>query len=141
MAHDCPISHAVKLAQETMFREAQRRGMTLKAISLDSDIPYSTLRSYAGNNGATAEMCVSAIRKLHGVLSDDLLSLLTGDGVQIITASDEIDHDSLSEVVRDYLDTKEKAHRADSPAGPAICPTKEKPILDAKATGLKAVGA
>lgn len=141
MAHDCPISHAVKLAQEAMFREAHRRGQSLKAIGLDSGIPYSTLRSYAGHSGATAEMPISCLRKLHGVISNELLSLLTGDGVQVVTASDEIDHDAFSEILRDYMDAKERAHRADSPAGPAICPTQEKPILDAKAAGLKAVGA
>lgn len=45
----------MKAAQETMFRVACR-AKSLKAISLDSAIPYSTLRSYAGHNGDTAEM-------------------------------------------------------------------------------------
>src|SRR5687767_151425 len=67
MATDSEIPHCTKTTQERIFRIAQRQGLTLKAISLDSGIPYSTLRGYAGNNGETAEMPVSALCKLAGV--------------------------------------------------------------------------
>lgn len=137
MAHDCDISHAVKLAQETMFRVAAKNGQSLKAISMDSKIPYSTLRTYAGNNGPTSEMPISALRKLTGVLSDELLSLLMVEGVQLLHAPDCIDHDALCEIAEDYVKTKMAAHRADSPAGPAICPESEQPVLDGKAARLK----
>jgi hypothetical protein len=62
MAHDCTISQQTKATQERIFRIALRDGLTLKAISLDSGIPYSTIRSYAGHNGEPAEMPVSALR-------------------------------------------------------------------------------
>lgn len=64
-------------AQERMFRLAERdNGLSLKAISLDSGIPYDTIRSYAGHKGSQAMMPVSAVNKLAGVIPDDLLSHL-----------------------------------------------------------------
>jgi hypothetical protein len=48
--------------------------LTLKAISLDSGIPYDTLRSYAARDPAM--MPVSALLKLVDVVPDYLLSQL-----------------------------------------------------------------
>lgn len=120
MAIDCNISHQAKEMQERIFRIAQRNGLTMKAISLDSGIPYSTLRSYAGNNGATVEMPVSALYKLVGVIPDELLSLLLPDGRLIVSAPEEIDHDEVAPAMRDYLRRKDEAHHPDSPGGREI---------------------
>lgn len=141
MASDCTILHRMKATQERIFRIACRDGLSLKAISLDSGIPYSTLRSYAGHNGDTAEMSVSAVYKLIGVIPDELLSLLLPEGRAIVRAPEAVDHDALCEAVEDYLQAKMAAHRADSPAGPAICPEKEKPELDAKVVTIGALAA
>lgn len=117
MADEHSISHCTKETQERIFRLAQRGGLTLKAISLDSGIPYSTLRSYAGNNGETAEMPVSALRKLAGIVPDELLSLLLPDGRAIVQVPDEIDHDKIADAFADYLHAKNQAHHPQSPAG------------------------
>ena len=114
------ISH--KDTQERIFRLAQRGGLTLKAISLDSGIPYSTLRSYAGNNGETAEMPVSALSKLAGIVPDELLSLLLPDGRAIVQVPENIDLDEISAAMRDYIDAKERAHHPESEAGREIGP-------------------
>lgn len=106
--------------QERIFRIATRNGLTLKAISLDADIPYNTIRSYAGHNGETAEMPVSAMRKLVGVVPDDLLSLLLPDGRAIVRLPDGIDLDEFEDACRDFLDTKGRAHHVDSPCGREI---------------------
>ena len=92
----------------------------MKAISLDSDIPYGTLRTYAGHSGTTAEMPVSALYRLVGVIPDELLSLLLPAGRQIVQAPESVDHDTLADLVRDYLITKDHAHRPDSPGGREI---------------------
>lgn len=120
MATSSDISHNAKATQERIFRIAQRNGLTLKAISLDSGIPYSTLRSYAGHNGEPAEMPISALAKLVGVIPDELLSLLLPEGRAIVVVPEQIDHDQVAEAFHDYLTCKEQAHRPDSPGGREI---------------------
>ena len=127
MATSSVISH--KDTQERIFRLAQRGGLTLKAISLDSGIPYSTLRSYAGNNGETAEMPVSALAKLAGVVPDELLSLLLPDGRAIVQVPENIDHDEIAAWAETYSAKKLAAHRHDSECHELIGPT-EKAELD-----------
>ena len=112
----------IKATQERIFRIAQRQGLTLKAISLDAQIPYNTLRNYAGNNGETAEMPVSALNKLVGVIPDELLSLLLPQGRVIVQAPSELDHDTIAPILRDYLSAKDDAHHPESEAGRDIGP-------------------
>lgn len=126
MAHDSDIT----ATQERIFRIALRGGLTLKAISLDADIPYNTIRSYAGSGCATAEMPVSAMRKLCGVIPDELLSLLLPDGRQIIRAPESIDHDALSEHLRDWLAEKDHAHHPESPGGREISDCEDAKLRD-----------
>ena len=114
------ISHGTKEMQERIFRIAQRNGLTLKAISLDSGIPYSTLRGYAGHSGEPCEMPVSALVRLIGVIPDELLSLLLPDGHAIVRVPESIDHDEIAAAFHDYLTAKEQAHRPDSPGGREI---------------------
>lgn len=140
MAHDCEISQAVRGAQERIFRIAAKRGLTLKAISLDSGIPYSTLRSYAGHSGETAEMPVSTLRKLTGVVPDELLSLLLTEDRAIVCVPAEIDHDALADAVADYLHMKNAAHHPESPAGRDIADC-ERDNLDSKVVQLPIVRA
>jgi len=137
MATDSEIPHCTKATQERIFRIAQRNGLTLKAISLDSGIPYSTLRSYAGNNGETAEMPVSALCKLTGVVPDELLSLLLPDGRAIVQVPEDIDHDELATAMTDWLATKNQAHHPESPAGRDIAPCEDN-VLRGKFAKVKA---
>ena len=125
MAHEGEISHRSKETQERVFRIAQRDGLTLKAISLDSGIPYSTLRSYAGNNGETAEMPVSALFRLVGVIPDELLSLMLPEGRAIVQVPADIDHDEVANAMADYLAEKQHAHHPESPAGREIAPCED----------------
>lgn len=67
------LANLVLDAQRRIFRLAERdHDLTLKAISLDSGIPYDTLRSYAARDPAM--MPVSALLKLIDVVPDYLLS-------------------------------------------------------------------
>jgi hypothetical protein len=116
MAHD----NEVTATQERIFRIAMRNGLTLKAMSLDSGLPYNTLRSYAGSGCAAAEMPVGALRRLVGIIPDELLSLLLPEGRQIVKAPECINHDELSDHLRDWLSHKDHAHHPDSPDGREI---------------------
>lgn len=135
MADEHNISHRTKAMQARIFRLACKTD-TLKGISLDSGIPYSTLRSYAGHNGEPAEMPISALYKLIGVIPDELLSLLLPDGRHIVQAPGEIDHDEIERVCRDFLATKGEAHHPDSPAGRDIADC-ERETLDVKVVQLR----
>lgn len=137
MADDRDMPHRTKQTQQRIFRIAAREGLTLKAISLDSGIPYSTLRSYAGNNGETAEMPVSALYKLIGVIPDELLSLLLPDGRLIVQAPADIDHDQIAEAMQDYLHAKHAAHHPESEAGREIGPGEDN-VLRGKFAGVRA---
>ncbi len=104
--------------QERIFRLAQRdHGLTLKAISLDSGIGYTTIQSYA--NGGSV-MSIASLYALVDVIPDQLLSLLLPDGHQIVRADEGLDHDKIEDLCRDYVATKAKAHHKDSPAGREI---------------------
>ena len=116
LAHD----NDILATQERIFRIAVRGDLSLKAISLDADIPYNTVRSYAGSGCKTVEMPVSALRKLVGVIPDELLSLLLPPERAIVAVPDGIDMDDFESMCRDFLETKGKAHHADSPAGREI---------------------
>lgn len=125
--------------QKRVFRIAQDRnryGLTLKAISMDAEIGYDSLCDYA--SGAT-EMPLSALRRLIGVVPDELLSLLLPDRL-IVQVPDGIDHDELEKACRDFLATKGAAHHPTSPAGRDLSPG-ESEALNEKAAQLRVVAA
>jgi hypothetical protein len=123
----------IRQRQRTIRNQLDKRGIALKAVAFDSDIPYPTLLSYFPEPGGRdpAQIPGSAIFALCGVLPPDLLSLLVPDGFQIVRAPELIDHDALCELAQDYVATKMKAHRPDSPGGVAIVP-EEEDVLNGK---------
>lgn len=129
------IAERQRASQERVFRLAQRdHGLTLKAISLDSGLGYTTIQSYASGH---AVMSIAGLFKLIGVIPDELLSLLLPDGRHIVEAPDDIDHDALCELASDYVATKTAAHRVDSPAGVEIAACEDN-ALRGKAVRLRA---
>jgi hypothetical protein len=125
--HDDNIVARQKAEQERVFRLAQRdHGLTLKAISLDSKLGYTTVQSYAKGE---AVMSIASLFKLVGVIPDELLSLLLPDGRSIVRVPDNIDHDALCEWADKYVATKIAAHRKDSECEEQIGPG-EKAALD-----------
>lgn len=138
LSPDDNISERQKKTQERIFRLAERdHGLTLKAISMDSKIGYTTIQSYARGQ---AVMSAASLFRLVGVIPDELLSLLLPDGRHIVRAPDEIDHDALCDLAQDYVHTKAAAHRADSEAGVKIGPGEEA-RLRGKVTVLRGVAA
>lgn len=130
----------VKQRQRAMRREMDRRGIALKAVSFDSGLPYSSLVSYFPQDGGAepALMSAAALYALAGAIPSDILSLLLPAGFVIVRAPEEVDHDEVSELVSDYLRTKEQAHRPDSPAGRDLSPC-EDAKLRGKIAPLRAV--
>ena len=131
----------VRERQLVVRREMDRRGVSLKAVSLDSGIPYASVVSYfpGERDKVPATIPGSAIFALCGskALPLDLLSLILPDGFQIVRAPEEIDHDEFETMCRDYLAAKAKAHRADSPSGRELAEC-EREVLDGKVVQLRA---
>lgn len=120
---DSNISDRQKATQERIFRLVARdHGLTLKAISLDSGIGYTTIQSYAKGE---AVMSIASLFRLVGVIPDELLSLLLPEGRVIVRAPEEIDHDEIAGAMQDYLTAKHAAHHPDSPAGRDISPCED----------------
>jgi hypothetical protein len=134
MSPESNITSRQKRVQQTVFREACKRGCTLKAIAMDSGHGYTTVQTWAKGE---AVMSISGLYSLVGVIDDDLLSLLLPDGRQIVRVPEDIDHDAIAEWASEYLAMKAAAHRKDSPGGVDIVPT-EREGLDRKVAQLKA---
>ncbi len=130
----------VRERQLVIRRELDRRGISLKAVAFDAGLPYSSVVSYfpgerdkephTVSGAALFAMCAG------NAIPADLLSLLLPDGFQIVRAPEGIDYDSLCEAAEDFVLTKSRAHRADSPAGPELSEC-ERLALASKATVLK----
>lgn len=136
MAHDCEVAQRMLAAQARVFRVAERDfALTLKAISLDTGIPYNTVRSYAGHNGAPTMMPVSALAKLMGVIPDTLLShLFDPVGKAIVDCtSDDGDHDTLGIDCGNIVGLVSRARHPNSPAGVDISDCEDKVIRLARA--------
>lgn len=134
----------VRDRQLAIRREMDRRDISIKAVALDGGWKDpSTILSYFPNpEGAKepATMSVAALYRLirTGALPVDLLSLLLPEGHLIVKAPVEIDHDTISEAVQDYLHEKERAHHPESEAGREIGPGEDK-VLRLKVARLRAV--
>lgn len=136
----CDGSTIVKQRQLAVRREMERRSISLKAVSLDSGIPYNTLASYlpADPHAEPAQIPGGAIYSLvaGNALPLDLVSLLMPEGVQIVRASENLDHDKIEDLCRDYVATKAQAHHKDSPAGRELSDC-ERAALDVKVIPLR----
>lgn len=128
MAHDDRISLLVREAQKRIFRLAERdQGLSLKAIHLDSGIPYNSIRGYA--SGETI-MAIPAMLKLVGVIPDELLSQLLEPVSKCIadTGTDDGDHDTLASNCIDFASRTARARHPDSPGGVEIVPSEDKEL-------------
>jgi len=132
----------VRSLQRTIRRQLDENGPTLKQVSYDSGIGYTTLQTYFTNeaNAKPSAMPLAALRLLTKAVPLELLSLLLPDGYRIVRVPEAIDHDALCEHLVDYLATKQAAHHPESEAGRDIGPN-EKAALDGKVVTLKALAA
>lgn len=135
------VNMIVRDRQLAIRRELDRRGISLKAIALDSGIPYATVVSYfpGERDRQPATISGAAIYALADAASMplDLLSMLLPARRAVVAIPEGIDHDEAEEGMRDYLACKGKAHRPDSPGGREIAPC-EDAELTAKVMQLRA---
>lgn len=117
-------SEIMRTRQLAIRRELDRRGILLKAVALDSGIPYSTLLSYfPGGDRAVAELPSGALYSLFGAIPDDLLNWLLPEGWAVVRVPAGVDYDQVSAGCRDFISTKDRAHHPESEAGRDIGPT------------------
>lgn len=135
------VNSIVRERQLAIRRELDRRGISLKAVSMDSGIPYPTIVSYFPGERDKLPHTISgsAIFALCDgeALPADILSLLVPTGWQIVRAPEGIDHDALCDQLVDYLATKQAAHHPESECGPALGPN-ETALLDSKVVQITA---
>lgn len=134
----------VRERQSAIRRELDRRGIALKVVAMDAEISYSSITSYfpqaGGDRPAMIPMGVVYALAEARAIPDDLLSLLLPAGCMIVRAPEEIDHDEMERVARDYLAAKGAAHHPDSPDGREISDCEDRD-LDQRAARLVAVAA
>jgi hypothetical protein len=135
----------VRDRQATIRRQMDVRRISIKQVQYDGQLESpSTVLSYfpADEGKQPATMSVASLFRLleTGALPADLLSMLLPAGFQIVRAPEDIDHDEMERVARDYLAAKGAAHHPDSPGGREISAC-EDDALDAKAARLRAVAA
>jgi hypothetical protein len=123
-------STIIRQRQCTIRRQLDARGISLKAVSFDSGIPYPTLLSYFPAEGSRepAVMPCSALYCLVGAIPDDLLSLLLPDGRVIVQVPAEVDHDEAAGAMQDFLIAKAASHHPESEAGREIGPTEDRQL-------------
>jgi hypothetical protein len=129
MACDDRISLLTLEAQQRVFRLAERNhGLKLKTISLDSGIPYNTIRSYSHGE---AVMPLPAFLKLVDVIPDELLSQLLDPVKRCIVRAeegDEPDYDAIGQGALELAGEVQKSRRPDSPGGTNIVPIEKQAI-------------
>ncbi len=132
MTHNDRIATLTLRGQAAMFRRAEREdGLTLKAISIDSGIPYETLRSYAGHKGAPAMMPLSAVNRLAGVIRDNLLSLPFEIADRHLAPNDDDDElDDLGDAADEVAREVRRARHPASPGGTEIIAIEEHRIKE-----------
>lgn len=116
----------VRDRQLVVRREMDRRGISLKAVSFDSGIPYASVVSYfpGERDKVPATISGAALFQLltNEALPLDLMSLILPDGFQFVRAPEGLDHDKLCDLAADYVAEKNRAHHPDSEAGRDIGP-------------------
>lgn len=129
MACDDRITALVLEAQQRIFRLADRDfGLSLKSISLDSGIPYNSIRGYA--SGHTV-LPVPALLKLVGVVPDALLSHLLDPVERHIAPNDnnDSDLDELADAADELAADVRRARHPNSPGGVNIVPIERSGIV------------
>lgn len=134
----------VRERQLVIRREMDRRGISLKAVSLDSGLPYSSIVSYFPGERDKEPHTLSgaAIYALcaGNALPADLLSMILPDGFALVRVPEGVDLDSLADDFADFLRTKNDFHHPESEAGRDLGPT-ERETLTAKVVQIRSAAA
>jgi hypothetical protein len=137
MAHEDRIMALTLGTQRRIGRLAERdHGLSLKAISLDSGIPYNTIRSYFGQSDGMAQavLPVTALVKLIGVVPDYLLSQLLDPAHKRIADQNDgdDDHDTLAANCIDFASRTAAARHPDGPGGVEITEDEDRELRQSR---------
>lgn len=113
-------------AQTEIGRRLRGCDKSIKTIASELGWERSTLDAYFPPNPDTrpTKLPLSALWDIleSGALPADLTALLMPDGFTMARIPEDMDHDEFAEACASFLERKAQAHRADSPAGPALSP-------------------
>lgn len=101
-------------------RELDGRAIPLKVCASKAGVSYSTFLSWFPASGTPQIPSLAALPGLARALPGDLLSMLVPDGFHIVPDPGGLDYDEFAAGCRAYLETKDRAHHPDSPAGREI---------------------
>jgi hypothetical protein len=133
MSHGDKIKSDTIRTQRRIGRLAQRDyDLSLKAISLDSGIPYPTVCSYfSQGDRELSELPVSALVKLIGVIPDELLSQLFDPADRHLAKNADSDDsclDDLGDKADNVARLVRQARAPHSPGGTEIIAIEEEGI-------------
>jgi len=111
-------------AQTEIGRRLRGCEKSIKTIASELGWQRSVIDSYFPPNPDTkpTKLPLCALWDIleSGALPAELTALLAPDGFTMAPIPAGMDHDEFAEACSAYLDRKAQAHRADSPAGPAL---------------------
>lgn len=111
-------------AQTEVGRRLRGCDKSLNTIASELGWHRNTLDSYfpASPDTKPTKLPLGALWDIleSGALPAELTALLAPDGFTMTPIPAGMDHDQFAEACLQYLDRKAQAHRADSPAGPAL---------------------
>lgn len=111
-------------AQTEIGRRLRGCDKSLKTIASELGWERNVLDGYFPPSADTkpTKLPLSALWDIleSGALPDDLAALLAPDGFAMARVPEGMNHDEFAEMCAAYLERKAQAHRADSPAGPAL---------------------
>lgn len=111
-------------AQTEVGRRLRGCDKSLNTIASELGWHRNTLDSYfpASPDTKPAKLPLSALWDIleTGALPVEIAALLAPDGFMLARVPVGMDHDEFADACSVYLDRKAQAHRADSPAGPAL---------------------
>lgn len=94
MLDECSIARNLRVKQDSVFRLAEKRGISLALISAETEIPLPTLQSYRSTPSRKASvMSLATFIKLARALPDDLASLLIEDSEYYLSPLHPVDRD------------------------------------------------
>lgn len=113
-------------AQTEIGRRLRGCDKSLNTIASELGWHRNTLDSYfpASPETKPTKLPLGALWDIleSGAFPPDIAALLAPDGFTMPRVPAGMDHDEFADLLRSYLDRKAKAHRGDSPEGPALSP-------------------
>lgn len=138
MSTDNRIEQYIITTQVSLFVDARRElQLPLKALAMDSGIPYPTIIAYAEGRHALSLAAVKRLLAVKG-MAPFLSRLFEPEDHSLVAAGQASDHDDFAAKCIELVTETAAAHRKDSECAERIGPNESR-ALNSKRTALKAV--